>query len=363
MIKEIIFFCPSIEDGGVEKNLFLIANKLSDNLKISVVTANENKKENFSKKINLIFPKNININNAHRLIKSFYCFFLMIKNYRGKNGVIISYESNVFAIIIAKLIGLSVIIRSNASPEGYLKNYLKNYIFKFFFKFADIILVNSSDFKKQIDEILNINSKLIYNSIVDTKTHLKVSTKKIKKYKLKHKCYKIVVIGRLVRQKDQITILRALNLLKTKLNFFVLIIGKGDRESDLKKFCISKNLSKNVKFLGYKKNIYPYLKWSDALILSSKYEGSPNVLIEAISMKKIVISSNCPTGPKEILKNGKAGYLFKTSDFKDLARKITFSFFNKKISNKKINYAQKTIKRYSISRNKNELNKIIKSLK
>ena len=80
-------------------------------------------------------------------------------------------------------------------------------------------------------------------------------------------------------------------------------------------------------------------------------------------MKKIVISSNCPTGPKEILKNGKAGYLFKTSDFKDLARKIIFSFFNKKISNKKINYAQKTIKRYSISRNKNELIKIIKSLK
>ena len=47
MVKNIIFFCPSIEDGGVEKNLFLIANKLSDNLKISVVTANENKKDKF----------------------------------------------------------------------------------------------------------------------------------------------------------------------------------------------------------------------------------------------------------------------------------------------------------------------------
>ena len=86
MIKEIIFFCPSIEDGGVEKNLFLIANKLSDNLKISVVTANENKKENFSKKINLIFPKKSNINNAQRLIKSFYCFFLMIKTIVVKMG-------------------------------------------------------------------------------------------------------------------------------------------------------------------------------------------------------------------------------------------------------------------------------------
>ena len=363
MNKEIIFFCPSIEDGGVEKNLFLIANKLSDNFKISVITANKDKKDKFSKKVNLIFPKIINIDNAYRLIKTFYCCFLIIKNYRGKNKVIISYESNIFAIIIAKLIGVSVIIRSNASPEGYLKNFLKTNIFKFFFKFADEILVNSSEFKKQIDKIFKINSKIIYNSIVDSKTLLKLSSKKIKKYKLKPKCYKIVVIGRLVRQKDQITILRALNLLKTKLDFFVLIIGKGDRESDLKNFCNSKNLSKKIKFLGYKKNIYPYLKWSDALILSSKYEGSPNVLIEAISMKKIVISSNCPTGPKEILKNGKAGYLFKTSDFEDLAKKIALSFLNKKMSNRKINYSQKTIKRYSINRNKNELIKIIKSLK
>ena len=102
------------------------------------------------------------------------------------------------------------------------------------------------------------------------------------------------------------------------------------------------NLSDKVKFLGYKKNIYPYLKWSNLLVLSSKYEGCPNVLIEAISMKKTVISSNCPTGPKEILKNGKAGYLFKTSDFKDLAKKIFFSF-NKKNFEKKIKYAQKRL--------------------
>ena len=363
MTKEIIFFCPSIEDGGVEKNLFLIANKLCDKFKISVVTANKNKKNKFNKKVNLIFPKNINIDNANRLIKSFYCFFLIIKNYKSKNRIIISYESNIFAIIIAKLIGIPVIIRSNASPEGYLNNFLKIQIFKFFFKFADIILVNSFEFKKKIDKILNINSKIIYNSVIDKKTQLKLSSEKFKKYNLKPNCYKIVVIGRLVKQKDQITILKALNLLKKKLDFFVYIIGKGDRKNDLKKFCASKKLSNKIKFLGYKKNIYPYLKWSNALILSSKYEGSPNVLIEAISMKKIVISSNCPTGPKEILKNGKAGYLFKTSNFEDLSKKIVTSFVNKKLSQEKIKFAQKTITRYSIDKNKNELIKIINSLK
>ena len=363
MVKNIIFFCPSMEDGGVEKNLFLIANKLSNNFKISVITANKDKKQNFSKKIKFISPKYINLNNVHRLIKSFYCFFLIINNCQNKNNVLISFESNIFAIIAAKLINVKVIVRSNASPKGYLSNFLKSQIFKFFFRLADIILVNSSEFKKQIDKFFNIKSKIIYNSILDKKTQSKLSSKNFKKYKLKNNCYKIVVIGRLVYQKDQITILKALNVLKTKLDFFTLIIGKGDKENDLKKFCVLNNLSDKVKFLGYKRNIYPYLKWSNLLVLSSKYEGSPNVLIEAISMRKIVISSDCPTGPKEILKNGKAGYLFKTSDFKDLAKKIFFSFNNKKISKQKIKYAQKTIERYNINKNKAQLVKIIESLK
>ena len=362
MVKEIVFFCPSIEDGGVEKNLFLMSNELSDNFKISLITANKDKKNKFSKKVNLITPKKININKAHRIIKSFYCVFLIMKNNKNKDKVIISYESNIFAIIVAKLIGVPVIIRSNASPEGYLNNFLKIQIFKFFFKFADKILVNSSEFKREIDRILKINSKIIYNSVVDKKTQLKLSSKKIKTYKLSSNCYKIVVIGRLVEQKDHLTLLKALNYLKKNLNFLTLIIGKGEKENELRKFCASKKLSGKVKFLGYKKNIYPYLKWSNALVLSSKYEGSPNVLIEGISMKKIIISSNCPTGPREILKNGKAGYLFETSNFKELAKKIMISYKNKKMSLKKIKYGRRTIDRYNINRNKNQLVKIINSL-
>ena len=62
-------------------------------------------------------------------------------------------------------------------------------------------MVNSFEFKKQIDKILNINSKIIYNSVIDKKTQLKLSSENFKKYNLKPNCYKIVVIGRLVKQK------------------------------------------------------------------------------------------------------------------------------------------------------------------
>ncbi len=334
MNKEIIFFCPSIEDGGVEKNLFLIVNELSKNFNTSLITANANKKKEFNKEVNLVVPKIFKIDNSPRFLKSLYCLFLILWNFNHKKKIIISYESNIFAIIAAKLLKFPVIIRSNASPEGYLNNYFKKITFKFFFQFADIILVNSSEFKRKIDKILGIKSKIIYNSIIQKNLQQKLSSKKIKQYVLKKNCYKIIVVGRLVRQKDHMTLLKALKKLKNKINFFVLIIGKGVLEQNLKKYCFLNNLSKQIKFIGYKKNIYPYLKWTNALVLSSIYEGSPNVLIEAISMKKIVISSDCPTGPREILKNGKAGYLFKTSDFNDLASKIQESFIKKK-NNKK----------------------------
>ena len=209
---------------------------------------------------------------------------------------------NIFAIILAKIFNIKVIVRSNASPVGYIKNSLKKKIFKLFFNLADVVLVNSLEFKNQIDKILNIKSKILNNSIIEKNQLIKLSKKSINFKSSSKNLYKLVMIGRLVEQKDHATAIKALNLIKNKINFQVFIIGKGGLKNNLKNLCKKKKLQKKIKFIGYKKNIYPYLRWADALILSSKYEGCPNVLMEAISMNKITISSDCPTGPREILK-------------------------------------------------------------
>ena len=83
--------------------------------------------------------------------------------------------------------------------------------------------------------------------------------------------------------------------------------------------------------MNFKKNPYPYLKRSEVLILSSLFEGLPNVLLESLSLKKFVISSDCPTGPKEILDYGKNGLLFKMKDEKDLLKKLFITFKRKKM--------------------------------
>ena len=81
-----------------------------------------------------------------------------------------------------------------------------------------------------------------------------------------------------------------------------------------------------VKIYNFVDNPYPLIKQADIFVLSSAYEGLPNVLLEALTLNKFIISSNCPTGPKEILLNGKGGLLFKVGNYKQLANKIIYYF-------------------------------------
>ena len=116
--------------------------------------------------------------------------------------------------------------------------------------------------------------------------------------------------------------------------------------------------------INWQNNPYPYLKASDVLILTSKYEGLPNVLLEAISLKKHVISSDCPTGPREILDNGKGGELFNIGNFPQLANKITLLNEYKKRYAIKSSYAHKRLVRFDYKKNLNlYFNEIRKEMK
>ena len=105
-------------------------------------------------------------------------------------------------------------------------------------------------------------------------------------------------------------------------------------------------LKKFIKIINYKKNSFQYHKKSNLFFLSSKYKYLANVLLEALTLKKFIISSNCPTGPSEILDNGKTGLLFKVGDYKELAKKITFFHSNKKLWHKMMLIGNKRLKRF-----------------
>ena len=98
-------------------------------------------------------------------------------------------------------------------------------------------------------------------------------------------------------------------------------------------------------------------------MLPSKFEGSPNILLETAALKKLIISSNCKTGPRKLLSNSKGGYLFKVGDYYELSKIIDKLKLNNIEVQKKINYTYKLVKKYYNEKNqRKELLKIIKKM-
>ena len=353
--KNLLIFMPSVEGGGVEKNFFLIINYLSDKFSnIFLITSDKLIKKKISHKIKLIGPDSSIWQTKSRYPKYFICIlYLIMFLIVNKNTLIFAFQANLYATLIAKIFGKKIITRSNASSEGWSKNVLKKLIYKVFLRLSDQVIVNSYDFKKELDNKFKINSVVIFNPLNKFEIQKK-SREKLKFNFYKKSKVKLITVGRLVDQKDQLTLLKAINLIKEK-NIQLLIIGNGGEGKKLIDYIVKKKLSSVVKIISYKTNPYKYIKKANIFILTSKFEGLPNVLLEALALKKYIISTNCPTGPREILLNGKGGDLVKIGDYKTLSKKIlNYSIKNNKLKkklNKKINLGYQNLNRFDYSLN------------
>ena len=352
MKKNLLIYIPSVEEGGVEKNLYILSKYLSKkSIKISLLTCNFNKIRFFNRSISYLGPKNNFWNNKSRKIKNLVCMIILFFNliFLNKKYVIFAFQSSISAIIIAKVFGNKVVTRSNSSPVGFPKNFLYLWFYSFIIKFADKIIVNSHEFSRLFFKKFKKKPITIYNPFVST------TVKKLSKIKVKKTFFKknlnIISVGRLTDQKNHILQLKAIKHIEKKYNPFLTIVGKGYKEKYLKSYIKNNNIDKKVQLIGYKKNPFPYIVKSDILILSSKFEGLPNILLEAQYLKKYIISSKCSSGPKEILMNGKAGDLFKVNDHKELAKKINIYCKNKNKCKKKIMIGFKNLHRFNYSKN------------
>ena len=126
-MKKLIIFMPSIEGGGVEKNLFIISNYLALKLKkVILITASYNYKNYFNKNVQIINPKYKFWNSLSRRAKYFVCLVLLLKKILlNKNVVILSFQANIYCILLSKIFNIKIITRSNSSPSGWSKNLLK----------------------------------------------------------------------------------------------------------------------------------------------------------------------------------------------------------------------------------------------
>ncbi len=152
--------------------------------------------------------------------------------------------------------------------------------------------------------------------------------------------------------KDFETLIEGYSILKNKgIKEKLYIIGEGNGRVKIEKMIEEKNLGQDVILLGEKKNPYVWMKNSKLFIHSSRYEGLSMVLLEALMMDKFIVSSNCPTGPTEILTNPKVGELFNVGDANQLAEKVLKILYDK-------DYQKELLKNIQLKKKEFELSEI-----
>jgi glycosyltransferase involved in cell wall biosynthesis len=129
----------------------------------------------------------------------------------------------------------------------------------------------------------------------------------------------IMGAGRLTRQKDFHTLVRAFALLRQQQPARLIILGEGKDRNSLQQLATALQVEKDFLLPGFQKNLYAWLSRSRLFVLSSLWEGSPNVLTEALALGIPSVATRCPSGPDEILQNGRIGILVEMGNAESLA--------------------------------------------
>ena len=247
--------------------------------------------------------------------------------------------------------------------SGYPKlNLIRKFFWKLCSKNIHLITCPSIELKNQLRK-LNIfeNKKIVvlYDSVINIK-EINDQKKNFLSDDVTKSNY-LLAIGRLTKQKNFYLLIDAFyQFNKINDNYKLYIIGEGEEKKKIISKINQLKLDHKIILLGFKRNVYKYLKNSKAFILSSLWEEMGFVIIEAASCNTLIISSDCPNGPREFLNNGDAGYLFNNNSVNDLVRNlIKFDKDEKNIKYNKILLAKKNVKKFTIFNHYKELRKIL----
>ena len=374
---KVLFLIPSLEKGGIERSLSRVSRGLIEKGNEVILLSNEvsiEGKSYFEESINLIQIDTPFSNKRSLFFQFLNCLFLFFKFKKiiNKNNIDIILAAKNFPLaIFLKTFSTNkfkLILREAVDPYVAAKNQRffitrKIIIFlkKKLYPRADKVIAISEGVRNSLIENFNFPSKkidVIYNPAADNRI-LKLSEEKTENYTFDG--YTFINIGRLAKQKDQLTLLKAFKITLDKFKCNLIIIGEGTERNNLERYIAENSLEKNVKLLGYQSNPWKYLSKSNLFVLSSIWEGFGNVIVESMALGIPVISSNCKSGPSEILENGRYGQLYNIHDYNKLSE-LMINEINSNNLYGKISFAKKRSDDFTILKITNNYIKSFESL-
>lgn len=213
--------------------------------------------------------------------------------------------------------------RNSKSP--FYRKIIMKYLMNFSYKYADEVVAVSKGVAKYISEVTDKDEdevKVIYNPIYDKEIIEKSKEKADHPWLNESDVPVVITAARFVEQKNLSLLIRAFKIVSDKSGAKLIILGEGKLEEELKSLVKKLGLDNSISFEGFVSNPYKYIKRADVFALSSDYEGFGNVLVETLAVNTPIVSTDCPSGPSEILKNGEYGILVPVNNEIKLAEGI-----------------------------------------
>lgn len=329
MNKKISFVIGGLRGGGAEKVCVTLANGLAErgyNIDLVVLSLNGAiRDKELSHKINLI---NLDAGNARY---SAFSLWRYLKSSKPQTVLSFNRQISVVLVLLRKLTNLrfrlvsrSIIFLSIAesSKKGLWHGFISKQLTRRFYKLSDVIIAQSRAMKDDLVTYLKISDnkvEVINNpvcqEVADFSLLNDLTTFQKENY--------LLCVGRLEEQKAFHYAIEGFSLIASEFPALRLkIVGKGSLEEQLKQCAVDCGVSERVDFEGYQSDMIQYYLHAKATLLTSLYEGFPNVLIESIALGTPVVAFDCPSGPREIVVECINGCLVANENIKQFEQTI-----------------------------------------
>jgi glycosyltransferase involved in cell wall biosynthesis len=331
--KRIAIFLPGLYDGGAQRVMLNLADGLiSNGFNVDIVLVQAE-----GSFLNAIpsSARLIELNTRHfsgqRTLISLPALVRYIRKTKLEAMISSLNYVNVVALLAKKFAGvpfrLIISEHNTISTEGeHLAGYFRwvlHTLMKINYPKADGIVAVSEGVAEDMSQVLKIPREkisVIYNPIITPDIQAKKNEPLDDSWFGVNQPPVILAIGRLTKQKGFDVLIKAFSQVRKKRAARLLILGEGEERQSLLDLAAESGVEMDVRLPGFVSNPYQYLSKAALFVLSSRWEGLPTVLVEALYCGTRLVSTDCPSGPREILKNGLYGQLVPVEDADSLAK-------------------------------------------
>jgi glycosyltransferase involved in cell wall biosynthesis len=320
----VTFFIPSLQGGGAERVVVNLVNALSLREKaIDLLLFHEG--GIFANHVSTgVRLQSLNVTSRWTRMFALVPFIRYIKQTKPDTVVVSGHSAFLIAWVGLLLTEIRLIVIAHNTVSRELGP--SKWAAKFLYRLADQVIAVSEGVASDIRDWGKIRAtrlRTIYNPVDVSQISTKAQEQPDHPWFLDPSNRLLVSVGSLSRQKNYKLLISAFHAARPKdANLRLIILGEGPQRSSLEKLILKLGLQEVVSMPGFVANPFAYMRGAHRFVLSSNYEGFGLVLVEALCSGARIISTDCPSGPAEILDNGRWGVLVPPNDIELMAQAI-----------------------------------------